>query len=672
MSVSANSRSTGQQRPITEPLTAGPGQRLETEVITTYDPEGVPQFYRQAFTLITSGIEAGSSAATYTFQRVVNDAPPADMRPADEFARFLTAAVTAARGRWKTVSNGTKRIAIGLSNTIWLSLDEPGRVYAWDSPTKTEVVFDTRLKFTDLYPQVSAAANAVGSHHGPEIAQQDKYAALRGCIFDRVVFADRLKMPLGQATDAINVALRRGEVERAGKNSYRVIAPLLPPDEATEPDAPQGVPADRRINGTPASPPKIVPQDERIPDPAPKWFILYRQAIEARLSKANNLILELESAIMDSKYEHNRALSIYGSENALEEVTRQVSIAPQFKDLTAEEHRFVAGVGLASGLNPVFHLHAWIQDVYDKKTKQTVRTMHITPDYKALMASVDDPIMLKERRLTPDEMRDRGIPENEIASGAIAYVVEGHNLKHAIMARQAGLEYEPNKGYGWWAAQKDKEIWATNDKSGKRYNTGKVERIANDTPNARDGEWVAKKRAMRDLYNQLADLRLKFAEVPGVTVKDDEWIMGGSGSDLEIVDGEVIPQPIAAWLNDAARVTAAEKWSASQGVTDAEINAQIDADDWRQSLVEDDEFRALVERVITLRSFDAETGEQIEGNDADEPEAMHDRERETTQDAETVKCANCGIDDAQPDNPVSATLCATCAQKQADSQAAAS
>ena len=152
MSVSANSRSTGQQRPITEPLTAGPGQRLETEVITTYDPEGVPQFYRQAFTLITSGIEAGSSAATYTFQRVVNDAPPADMRPADEFARFLTAAVTAARGRWKTVSNGTKRIAIGLSNTIWLSLDEPGRVYAWDSPTKTEVVFDTRLKFTDLYP----------------------------------------------------------------------------------------------------------------------------------------------------------------------------------------------------------------------------------------------------------------------------------------------------------------------------------------------------------------------------------------------------------------------------------------------------------------------------------------------------------------------------------------
>ena len=41
-----------------------------------------------------------------------------------------------------------------------------------------------------------------------------------------------------------------------------------------------------------------------------------------------------------------------------------------------------------------------------------------------------------------------------------ASMVTGTNLKHANLARAAGIEYTPKKGYGWWAAKKDKDEWS--------------------------------------------------------------------------------------------------------------------------------------------------------------------------------------------------------------------
>jgi hypothetical protein len=80
---------------------------------------------------------------------------------------------------------------------------------------------------------------------------------------------------------------------------------------------------------------------------------------------------------------------------------------------------------------------------------------------------------------------------------------------------------------------KDEEKW---DNSQKKYiQTGR--RVANDTPNGRDGEWVARKRAFRDLFNQIADLRLKLVEIPGAEVVDDGWQFEG---DPNAIDGEFV------------------------------------------------------------------------------------------------------------------------------------
>jgi hypothetical protein len=282
---------------------------------------------------------------------------------------------------------------------------------------------------------------------------------------------------------------------------------------------------DRRIGAPPPQKATLRPNTTP-PRVRPKWNILERQEDANKIAQLERKVSELEMSITKAK-QAERQMTIYGPENSLEDATTMVAASPKFADLTPVEHVYVAQVALATGINPEFGIHAFATTTRAKDARGNwgdVRQMRVMPDYKALInLSNRRYLMTKDRRLTPDEMLKRGIPKQDVEDGAIAYMIEGYELDKAALAKQAGIEYEPMRGFGWWPAMKNKDEWSGPKGSRKKKTT----RAPNDVPNGRDGEWVAWKRATRDLYNQLADMTLKFSGVQGATVQDDEYIFEG-------------------------------------------------------------------------------------------------------------------------------------------------
>jgi hypothetical protein len=342
---------------------------------------------------------------------------------------------------------------------------------------------------------------------------------------------------------------------------------------------------DRRI-GAPSVTSRQKTSEERAPRVRPKWNLIERQQYEAEIAQLKNRVHEMETAIMSQKREKSRALSIYGSQNALEELTQQVGLSPKFADLSPAEHRYVASVALASGLNPEFHLHAWKQDKWTGKGEQRrkVEVLTVFPDYKALIVASPDPIMVDEQRLTEAELRERGVTDKQLADGTIGYKVIGTNLKHAIMARQAGIEYKPFIGYGIWYGSGDK---------------------SKSTPTAgRDGAWDARRRGFRDLYNQVADLRLEHVRVSGAQSADDGWAF--SNDDVVYGEFEEVEREPDGWQDETdGAITRAESYRDSKGVTDDEINADLDCEDWRKSPCTPQEFKIVVDQIAVKKAIAA-------------------------------------------------------------------
>ena len=377
-------------------------------------------------------------------------------------------------------------------------------------------------------------------------------------------------------------------------------------------------PESRRLS-TAEIPRRKAPCEDAPPREWPVWALKMRHEYEERISQLEREKSDLEDAIVAARRAqremNDTALTLYGGENALQEVTKQVSISPKFAGLTAQEHEYVGRIALATGLNPEFHIHAWTSEVYDRETRSKVRKLFVTPDYKALIQlSKRDYLMLKERPLTADEMRARGIPERDIQEGSIAYIVEGYELDKAALAKRAGIEYEPLRGFGWWAAKKDDFAW--NNAERKMLPTGK--RIDNDVPHGRDGAWVAWKRAIRALYNQIADLTLKFGCPVGVAANEDgdTWMFESQAQPLVV----------------EAEVTAKE-----QPVIEAEVAEQKPGPD-------------VIEGEVAPSS----------AGSVDEPAAPPIR-----------MCTNCGVEPAT-ETPLGSDYCETCARRIADARAAKS
>ena len=424
---------------------------------------------------------------------------------------------------------------------------------------------------------------------------------------------------------------------------------------------------DRRIGGAPSQAPPAR-TDDSPPRVLPVWALKMKWDYEAEVARLQRRLAEMEEAVLNTKREQralttvDRRVSLYGTEQVLREMTMQVALCPKFKDLEPQEHRYVAMVGLVTGLTPEFYLHAWKNKkrVKDKKTGkydyQDVLT--VLPDYKALIVR-SRPLMEKERRLTPDEMRERGIPDQDIEEGSIAYVLEGYEVDVAIKCRQAGIDYEPKRGYGWWQAKKDEEVW---DKAQSKYvSTGK--RIANDVANGRDGAWMAKKRAIRDLYNQFADLTISLPGITGAQVEaGGEYVF--TGGDV-VIDGTYTETPPADWLTPAA-IEKAEAYRAEQGVSDEAINTWLKVDDWRTSPVTADEFKVVVDQLAMQADMEPvrASATDVTNADPEPPEADH-----PPVGSEPKKCKNCGIE-AAVETPLGDDYCETCAKHLANKEAA--
>lgn len=449
--------------------------------------------------------------------------------------------------------------------------------------------------------------------------------------------------------------------------------------------------------------------EREAPAKLPAWAVRMRFELEQRIAQLEREKSELEAAIVAARRAqremNDSALTLYGGPSALQEVTKQVSISPKFASLNAQEHEYVGRIALATGLNPEFHIHAWTAEVYDREVKAKVRKLFVMPDYKALIQlSKRDYLMLKERRLTADEMRERGIPERDIEEGSIAYVVEGYELDKATLAKQAGIEYEPLRGFGWWAAKKDDAAW--NGAERKMLPTGK--RIDNDVPQGRDGAWVAWKRAIRALYNQLADLTLKFNQPAGVaTADEDTWVFETTDTPM-VIDAEASVRKEAApaapastdsngngW--DPATCTESfsagtwerlQKWFISQGVAS---NGPHAAGLLRKSLhaaglIENREtsWPAIYGLAIStadvwslIMGGEKGKGEVVEAAIPDgEPVGETPGESEPISDDEPAgqpvrMCKNCGVEPAT-ETPLGSDYCETCASRIADAQAAKS
>lgn len=434
----------------------------------------------------------------------------------------------------------------------------------------------------------------------------------------------------------------------------------------------------RRIGGPSPVIPKA-PREDEPPKVWPVWALKLRQDYEARIAQLEDEKHELEMAIVNQN-QATKALSIYGP-TSLDEMASQVAISPRFAGLTPAEHKYVAGVGLASGLNPEFHLHAF----------KSGGKLTVVVDYKALiMSAYTRAIMLKERRMTREEMLSRGIPEQDVNDGSIGFVIEGYELDLMIKARKAGLEYEPKRGYGWWAAKKDEEEWTGPQGNRKKVKTGK--RTDNDVPNGRDGEWVARKRAMRDLYNQFADLSLKIDKMmAGVNAQRNEegdFVFSGDTIEGSYTVGDAVPadEPeqamveIPEWLRNPDSVARAEKFMADQGVTDEQVSAAFDVENWREAPITPEEFKAAVELIK------ARQGEIVEGDFTDDAPVAHQDAQHATEGDQPVSppakppkgaksgqspkmCQNCGLSPAVS-TPEGNDLCNDCAQAEANRKAA--
>lgn len=275
---------------------------------------------------------------------------------------------------------------------------------------------------------------------------------------------------------------------------------------------------DRRIRTDQPDPKRGIFRRSRSNDPD---LVRERNDHAAEIARLEQQNWDLQVALAKSanaqrheEDERQRALVQYGGDSE-QAICKGVRMSPRYSKLTDDQCLYVARVALLTGLNPEFELHPFPTD----------GKLVLVPDYKGLARLADRRhLMLKDRRLTKEEMIARGVPDRDIEEGAIGWLVEGYELDKAQEAKAAGIEYQPLTGFAWWPAQKDEYVWKEG-RTGKKYKELTGNRVANDVPNGRDGAWVAWKRAFRALFNQITDLGIKLdMSVPGGhTNEDGDW-----------------------------------------------------------------------------------------------------------------------------------------------------
>jgi hypothetical protein len=233
--------------------------------------------------------------------------------------------------------------------------------------------------------------------------------------------------------------------------------------------------------------------------------------------------------------------------------------------------------------------------------------LYVVIGYKGLLhlARQQSHFTHQSRPMTTEERQARGLTADQIG-----YVTEIWEIEKAKACQDAGIPYFPIRGEAVWQQRVQKH-----KRGGGTYTE------YNDPPSGRDGAWVARKNSLKDALRQITSTGNRLAKTLDTMFAEMGRQMAlGAGLDLEATS---------------------DGWS-------------VALPDGETPLTEEE---AVVAGLVPP-SDDGADPEPIEGTAVERPE----------QDT-LPTCANCGVEPAEASNPVDPALCATCAQRQADSSA---
>lgn len=401
----------------------------------------------------------------------------------------------------------------------------------------------------------------------------------------------------------------------------------------------------------------------------PEWARTYLQRIADERDRVVNENIELKkqmAKLEDKVSEQERSLVItqYGDKKDLEVVKERVALVPYAANLNERGRAMVAQICYLLDWNPFFDMHA-----FESKGR-----LVLMPDYKKLMSMAKEQQRINHhsRPMTAKERQEVGLKDYQVG-----YVTEVKEIDVLLEFAQAGIadQYDPIIGYGIYShahKQDTKDIPADN------------------VPNTWTPEMVAKKRSIRNALYQLTNYKIvtkRFREAlmqigavsvaegdDGFTVDMPEQVGAG-------VTDEPVPTLSGYWWGDPKQRQAF--WKAAKAISSHKskiaqaLNFEIDgdpdnSDNWKEHMAAFPDLENAIAYVNAVAESSAPDVPVIDPEDhtPEPPAESSPEEAESGQESETpAKCANCEIDDADPDNPVDPTLCKTCAGKKADADA---
>ena len=134
--------------------------------------------------------------------------------------------------------------------------------------------------------------------------------------------------------------------------------------------------------------------------------------------------------------------------------------------------------------------------------------------------------------------------------------------------------------------------------------------------------------------------------------------------DGEVINGTVYDiAPAPHWTQDTSRVHKAEQWLGSMGLSDEDANIALDVDDWRQTALSAEHFKAAIEGYVEQWTPQASASD-VTNYDPEPPQADS-----PPVGSEPKRCKNCK-ERAAVETGLGDDYCALCADRIANQQAA--
>jgi hypothetical protein len=360
-------------------------------------------------------------------------------------------------------------------------------------------------------------------------------------------------------------------------------------------------------------PPRAQSLTQLIPTPEPDWFIEYRKRVFERDGKANTEIERLRREIKDLQEKNkmqnndNLALTMYGEKKELEVVRERVSLTTYGANLDKAGCSMVAQLCWLMDWNPFFDVHAF----------ETGGRVVVMPDYKKVLEIVREKerINYESRPMTPAERTAYGLDDKQV--GFITEITEVDTFLEFVKAG-VGDQYHRIKGAG---------VWSPGDQIAKTWTK----------------EMVAEKRSLRKALAHLTSYKIASKRL------QQALMQAGALMVEETEDGFVFDAPKP--TSEPEPIVVIDQPAAPPVITV--------------------EPPPTPEPPAASSPEGTESGQKADSTPAPEAKPVseldkHFGERES---AAPARCANCGIDPADPSSPFP-TLCKSCGDAEATRQVA--